>query len=133
MNSQNGARIKSNSDTVGYIAGLVNLFTKLLLNKMLTQTCRITYQNISIANISTYGIDIQCDYLNGGPTGMPTNGVIITDIVMDNITGTVQSGAKDYYILCGESNCSNFTFNSISVVGGKNDSCNFKPAGDFVC
>ncbi|ORY19440.1 polygalacturonase precursor [Clohesyomyces aquaticus] len=114
VNNENGARIKSNSETTGYIAG-------------------ITYRNITLENISTYGIDIQQDYLNGGPTGSPTNGVIITDITMENIHGTVTGKGKDYYILCGEGSCSNFTFNNISISGGKNPSCNFHPTGNFVC
>jgi polygalacturonase len=114
LNSQNGARIKTNSNTTGYIAG-------------------ITYRNIKLANISNYGIDIQQDYLNGGPTGEPTNGVIIKDITMQNVMGTVEADAKDYYILCGEGSCSNFVFNNISVKGGTNDTCNFHPTGNFKC
>ncbi|OCK75136.1 glycoside hydrolase family 28 protein [Lepidopterella palustris CBS 459.81] len=114
LNSQNGARIKTNYNTTGYIAG-------------------ITYKNIALSNISIYGIDIQQDYLNGGPTGTPSNGVIITNITMENIVGTVQKSAKDYYILCGDSSCSDFTFNDIHITGGMGDSCNVKPAGDFQC
>jgi polygalacturonase len=114
LNSQNGARIKTNSNTTGYIAG-------------------ITYRNIKLANISNYGIDIQQDYLNGGPTGEPTNGVIIKDITMQNVMGTAQADAKDYYILCGEGSCSNFVFNNISIKGGTNDTCNFHPTGNFKC
>jgi len=100
---------------------------------MLTIT-RITYENIAVSNISTYGIDIQQDYLNGGPTGNPTNGVIITGVTMTNITGTAASSAEDYYILCGSGSCSNFTFNDISIVGGAvASSCNLQPQGDFTC
>ncbi|KAK4547939.1 hypothetical protein LTR36_010658 [Oleoguttula mirabilis] len=114
LNSQNGARIKSNSNTTGYIAN-------------------ITYQNIHVSNISTYGIDIQQDYLNGGPTGNPTNGVVITGVTMTNITGTAESDAQDYCILCGDGSCSDFTFNDIDITGGTNSSCNVQPVGDFVC
>ncbi|KAI9689688.1 MAG: hypothetical protein M1820_010088 [Bogoriella megaspora] len=113
-NSQNGARIKTNYNTTGYVAG-------------------ITYQHITVENISDYGIDIQQDYLNGGPTGTPSNGVIITNITMTGIHGTAASDAKDYYILCGQGSCSDFTFNDISITGGTNDSCNYQPAGDFTC
>jgi polygalacturonase len=49
-NSQNGARIKTNSGTTGTVTN-------------------IQYTNIQLSAISTYGIDIQQDYLNGGPTG----------------------------------------------------------------
>lgn len=86
-----------------------------------------------MSNISIYGIDIQSDYLNGGPTGIPSSGVIIKDILMQNVTGTVEPDATDYYILCGDTNCSDFTFEDVSIVGGTNDSCNFQPAGNFIC
>ena len=116
LNSQNGPRIKTNYNTTGYIAN-------------------ITYQNIYVQNISIYGLDIQQDYLNGGPTGIPSNGVIITDITMTNVTGTADgaAGAADYYILCGQGSCSDFTFNDVHIVGGVNDSCNVQPMGDFSC
>ncbi|EMC96022.1 glycoside hydrolase family 28 protein [Baudoinia panamericana UAMH 10762] len=114
LNSQNGARIKSNSGTTGHIAN-------------------VTYENIVLGNISTYGIDIQQDYLNGGPTGIPTNGVTITGVRMSNVIGTAQSTAKNYYILCGQGSCSDFTFENVHVVGGKGSSCNFEPSGNFVC
>lgn len=42
----------------------------------------------------SYGIDIQQDYLNGGPTGEPTNGVIVKNITMNNIYGAVTAEAK---------------------------------------
>ncbi|OCL14391.1 glycoside hydrolase family 28 protein [Glonium stellatum] len=114
LNSQNGARIKTNYNTTGYIAG-------------------ITYKNIAVTNISIYGIDIQQDYLNGGPTGIPSNGVIITNITMQNIIGTAQKDAQDYYILCGDGSCSDFTFKNIQITGGTNGSCNVNPAGNFNC
>lgn len=109
-NCQNGPRIKTNSGTTGYIND-------------------ITYQNIVLENISTYGIDIQQDYLNGGPTGIPTNGVIIDGVVMRNIYGTVEQGADNVYILCGEGSCSNIEFEGVHIVGGQN-SCNYEPSGE---
>jgi polygalacturonase len=114
LNSQNGARIKTNSGTTGLVSG-------------------ITYKNIAVSAISDYGIDIQQDYLNGGPTGTPTNGVIIKGVMMQNITGTATSKAQDYYILCGSGSCSGFIFNDISITGGKSSSCNFQPSGNFKC
>jgi polygalacturonase len=114
-NCENGARIKSNYNTTGFISN-------------------ITYQNIYLSNITTYGIDIQSDYLNGGPTGIPSNGVIISNIFMTNITGTAASTAADYYILCGAGSCSNFVWNDIDVSGGGQPSmCNFQTTGDFTC
>lgn len=111
VNSQNGARIKSNYNTTGYIAN-------------------ITYSNILLTDISIYGIDVQQDYLNGGPTGIPSNGVIITDLLFSNLTGTAIAGAQDYYILCGDGSCSDFTFVDVDIVGGTNaSSCNYPPSG----
>jgi polygalacturonase len=58
----------------------------------------ITYENIAVRNASIYRIDIQQDYLNGGPTGIPTNGVIVKNILMKKIVGTVCYGGLDVYI-----------------------------------
>lgn len=105
VDSSNGVRIKTNSGTTGSVSN-------------------ITYRNITLANISDYGLDVQQDYLNGGPTGEPTNGVNITGLVFEDITGTVQSDGYNYYILCGEGSCSDFTFTNVNISGG-NESCNY--------
>lgn len=109
------------------------LFSRLALNLYSDTLASVTYSNIGIVNASTYGLDIQQDYLNGGPTGVPTNGVIITDITMKNIIGTAAKDADDYYILCGDGSCSNFYFENVHIVGGDNSSCNYQPQGNFVC
>lgn len=49
IDSENGCRIKTNSDTTGTVTG-------------------VTYSGITMSGISDYGIDVQQDYLNGGPT-----------------------------------------------------------------
>ncbi|GFF42132.1 probable endopolygalacturonase D [Aspergillus udagawae] len=105
INSENGCRIKSNSGTTG-------------------EVYNIRYENITVSGITDYGIDIQQDYLNGGPTGKPTNGVKIENITFVDVTGTMSDG-KDYYILCGDGSCSNFVFENVSITGGSGDSCNF--------
>ncbi|PMD42716.1 glycoside hydrolase family 28 protein [Hyaloscypha variabilis F] len=111
VNSQNGARIKSNFNTTGFISN-------------------VTYSNIAVRNISIYGIDVQQDYLNGGPTGIPSNGVIISNLLFQNLTGTAGASAQDYYILCGSGSCSNFVFNDVAITGGGNaSSCNYPPTG----
>ncbi|OBT46724.1 hypothetical protein VE00_02620 [Pseudogymnoascus sp. WSF 3629] len=104
-NSENGCRIKTNSGTTGTVKN-------------------VTYSGITLKNIAKYGIDVQQDYLNGGPTGIPTNGVDISGITFKNVKGTVASSAYNYYILCGSGSCSNFTFSGTSITGGKS-SCNF--------
>ncbi len=109
-NSDNACRIKTNSGTTGSIKDIV-------------------YKNIVMSGIADYGIDVQQDYLNGGPTGTPTNGVTIAGVTFSNVTGTVDSSARDYYILCGTA-CSDFTFTDVSVTGGsKASSCNYPSTG----
>ncbi|KAI1326209.1 glycosyl hydrolases family 28-domain-containing protein [Xylariaceae sp. FL0255] len=109
INSQNGCRIKTNSGTTGLVEN-------------------VTYQNITISGITDYGIDVQQDYLNGGPTGDPTNGVIVENIQFIDVVGTVESDAYNYYILCGDGSCSSFTFTGTSITGGL-DSCNYPSSG----
>ncbi|PNS17241.1 Endopolygalacturonase B [Sphaceloma murrayae] len=110
LNSQNGPRIKSNSNTTGFISDIL-------------------YRNITVSNIDIYGIDVQQDYLNGGPTGSPTNGVIIQNVLFENIHGTAATVGKNYYVLCGEGSCSNITFKDVSITGGgKPSSCNLDAA-----
>ncbi|TVY18009.1 Polygalacturonase [Lachnellula arida] len=110
-NSQNGARIKTNFNTTGAIAN-------------------ITYASIALTNISSYGIDVQQDYLNGGPTGDPSNGVSIEDVLFRNVTGTAAESAYDYYVLCGSGSCEDFVFEAVQVTGGgKGASCNFPVGG----
>jgi len=112
VNSQNGARIKTNYDTTGFISN-------------------ITYSNIQLSNIDTYGIDVQQDYLNGGPTGDPSNGVIITNVLFQNVVGTATSDdARDYYVLCGSGSCSDIVFSGVNITGGGvASSCNYPTTG----
>jgi polygalacturonase len=115
LNAENGARIKSNSNTTGFISDIL-------------------FENIRVENISIYGIDIQQDYLNGGPTGHPTNGVLIQNITVKNVTGTATEEGRNYYILCGEGSCKNITINDVDISGGgKPSACNFQTNGNFDC
>ncbi|KAF2855591.1 glycoside hydrolase family 28 protein [Plenodomus tracheiphilus IPT5] len=115
LNSENGVRIKTNENTTGLIQNIL-------------------FENIHVENISIYGIDIQQDYLNGGPTGNPTDGVIIKDIVIRNVKGTATAEGRNYYILCGGTSCSNITINNVDITGGGVPSlCNFKTNGNFDC
>ncbi|PTB36153.1 Polygalacturonase 1 [Trichoderma asperellum] len=96
-NSQNGVRIKTVSGATGSVSDIV-------------------YDNISLANIGTYGIVIEQDYKNGGPTGTPTAGVPITGLTVNKVVGTVQKGGTNVYILCAA--CSNWTWTNNAVTGG---------------
>ncbi|KAJ3087436.1 hypothetical protein HK100_008361, partial [Physocladia obscura] len=84
IDSQNGVRIKT------------------VYNDTDASVSNILYENILLTNISIYGIDVQQDYLNGGPTGIPGGQIPITNLTLTNITGTVlpDEGALSTYILC---------------------------------
>ncbi|CRG92375.1 polygalacturonase [Talaromyces islandicus] len=110
-NSQNGVRIKTVYDATGSVSG-------------------VTYKDITLSNITKYGIVIEQDYENGSPTGKPTTGVPITDLTLDGITGDVASDATNIYILCGDGSCSDWTWNEVSVTGGStSDECKNIPSG----
>ncbi|SOV04119.1 probable PGU1 - Endo-polygalacturonase [Ustilago sp. UG-2017a] len=100
VESDNGVRIK----TVEGATGSVN---------------NVTYANIKISGITKYGIDIQQDYLNGGPTGQPTNGIKVTNINMKGVTGTVDSSATPVYLLCGKGSCTTWKWTDVSISGGR--------------
>ncbi|KAJ1558036.1 hypothetical protein HK096_003907 [Nowakowskiella sp. JEL0078] len=102
-NSDNGVRIKMYNDATG------------------ASIDTITYKNIALSNIAKYGIVIQQDYTNSGATGTPGTKSPISNVVLNNIHGTVKSSGTNVYILCG--NCSKFTFSQIAITGGKAASC----------
>jgi polygalacturonase len=88
----------------------------------------ITYSDITLKNISKYGVVIEQDYKNGSPTGTPTSGVPIKDVTLKNVKGTVASSGTDIYVLCAS--CSNFSWSGVSVTGGKKSSkCKGVPSG----
>ncbi|TVY90765.1 putative endopolygalacturonase D, partial [Lachnellula willkommii] len=109
-NSTNGLRIKTDFNATGSVKN-------------------VTFDSITLEDIKTYGIDIQQDYLNGGPTGTPSNGVLVEGIMFRDISGWVVEGAMDYYVLCGNGSCSDFEFEAVSIIGGKGSSCNYPETG----
>lgn len=109
-NSANGLRIK----TVAGATGSVD---------------QVNYSNITLSNISDYGIVIEQDYRNGGPTGKPTTGVPITGVSVDGVHGSVDEDAQDVYVLCGDGSCSGWTWEGVDIAGGKKGSCINAPSG----
>ncbi|EPS37994.1 hypothetical protein H072_8267 [Dactylellina haptotyla CBS 200.50] len=101
----NGCRIKTVSGATG------------------STVSNILFQNIKLSGITDAGIIIDQAY--NGVEGQPTNGVKITNVKFIGVTGTVASGAQDYYISCGSGSCSGITFSGVKVTGGKGDSCNY--------
>ncbi|TGO66092.1 hypothetical protein BOTNAR_0068g00020 [Botryotinia narcissicola] len=107
-NSANGVRVKTVSGATGSFKG-------------------VTFQDITLINISGVGIDVQQDYKNGSPTGTPTAGVPITGLTVNNVHGSV-SGGQNVYILCA--NCSGWTWNKVAVTGGtEKKTCQGIPTG----
>ncbi|KAJ3178473.1 hypothetical protein HDU87_003547 [Geranomyces variabilis] len=111
LNSDNGLRIKTIAGGMGAVSD-------------------ITYRNIKLQNIAKFGITIQQDYLNGGPTGKPTTGVPVSGLTMENVSGTVASGGTQVNILCGSSaSCSGFKFANVALTGGSaTKNCNLATA-----
>ncbi|ESZ91886.1 polygalacturonase 1 [Sclerotinia borealis F-4128] len=107
-NSANGIRIKTVSGATGSVSG-------------------VTYKDITLSGITSYGVVIEQDYENGSPTGTPTSGVPITDVTLSGIKGTVASSATNVYVLCAK--CSGWTWD-VDVTGGKTSSkCKGLPSG----
>lgn len=98
-NSQNGVRIKTISGATGSVSD-------------------VTYSDITLENITDFGIVIRQDYENGKPNGALTNGVPITGLTISNVKGTVASSGADVLILCGAGSCSGWTWTGNSVTGG---------------
>ncbi len=98
--SVNGVRIKTIAGATGSVSN-------------------VSYKNIKLQNITQYGITIQQDYQNGGPTGKPTTGVPITGLTLQNVQGTVTGKGTDVNIVCGSGSCSDWTWSGVSVTGGQ--------------
>lgn len=65
-----------------------------------------------------YGIIVMQSY--NGVNGQPTDGVNITDFVMQNVTGTVLPGAVNVYVECGVGTCRDWTWTDVNITGGRN-------------
>ena len=110
-NSTSGLRIKTDYNATGSVVN-------------------VTYSNIKVSNIKNYGIDIQQDYLNGGPSGIASNGVRVANISFSNIKGWVVPAATDYYIFCGDGSCQDISFKDVNISGGTGVStCNYPVEG----
>ncbi|KAL6722019.1 Polygalacturonase 1 [Lecanora helva] len=112
----------SNSDN-GYFTG-VRIKT---VSGATGSVSNVTYSSITLDTIAKYGIVIEQDYENGSPTGDPTAGVPITDVTLENISGSVDDSGKNVYILCAS--CSEWTWDNVRVTGGKKADCQGLPTG----
>lgn len=70
----------------------------------------------------SYAIDVQQDYENGSPTGDPTTGIPVSNVIFENISGDVTDDGYQYYILCGSTtSCSDISFSNIDISGGSTE------------
>ncbi|KAL1646490.1 hypothetical protein SLS61_007852 [Didymella pomorum] len=103
QNSVNGLRVKASVGDTGKI------------NK-------VTYNKITLKNISKYGALIEQNYDGGDLKGTAGTGIPITGLVVENITGTgaVSSSGYDVVITCGSSSsCTGWTWSNVAITGGK--------------
>ncbi|KAJ4992400.1 endopolygalacturonase [Stagonosporopsis vannaccii] len=103
QNSVNGIRVKASVGDTGSI------------NK-------VTYNKITLKNISKYGALIEQNYDGGDLKGTAGTGIPITGLVVENITGTgaVSSSGYDVVVTCGSSSsCTGWTWSNVSITGGK--------------
>lgn len=85
----------------------------------------IYYDNITLKDITKYGVYVTQAY-DGDEA---TTGVPITKFNLDGVTGTVGSKAYSYWIDCGSSSsCSSWTWDDVSVTGGKGSKCTNEPS-----
>ncbi|KAL5357293.1 glycoside hydrolase [Aspergillus floccosus] len=110
--STNGIRIKATAGDTGTIKG-------------------VTYSGITLSSISKYGVLIEQNYNGGDLKGSPTSGIPITDLTVENISGAnaVSSSGYNIAIVCGSGACSDWTWKSVDVTGGKDyGSCQNVPS-----
>lgn len=90
----------------------------------------VTFSNIKVSNIKNFGVDIQQDYTNSGSTGIASNGVRVADITFTDVEGWVSPAAMNYYVLCGNGSCENFTFENVHIYGSDQlSSCDYPVGG----
>lgn len=111
-NSENGVRIKCNSGDTGSVKN-VTYSGKSLYQCFIQHNLKYAVADITLAGITDFGIVIEQDYENGSPTGTPTDGIPISDVTLENITGSVTDDAQAYYILCAA--CSDWTVSGVDV------------------
>lgn len=109
--AENGVRIKTYDDcTNGFVSDVL-------------------YKDIKLQGITKYGIDVQQDYRNEGPTGIAGNGCPTVGLRLENIEGTVKAGGQSVYVNCGKGSCSDWTWKDIKVSGPKGKlACKEAPA-----
>ncbi|XP_060535029.1 polygalacturonase-like [Cylas formicarius] len=97
----------------------------------------VTYENIVFSGLQEYGINIQQNYVdvpeNSTSNPSPRDNIPITNLIFNNITGTVVPQAVPVYINCADGACSDWHWHGVTVGGTEAmNSCNYLPEG-FQC
>ncbi|KAL7410346.1 glycosyl hydrolases family 28-domain-containing protein [Mrakia frigida] len=103
VNHTNGLRIKT-------VVGATN-----------ASVSDITYIGNTVIGATEFGVIIQQDYLNGGPTGSPSSDIPITNIKFLGAENTVNviDGALQVKVLCGNGTCGgDWDWSSLTTTGG---------------
>jgi len=86
----------------------------------------VIYSDNKASGISQYGVIIEQDYKNGGPSGTPSNGVTLGPVMFyGNNTVAVGSKAKEVYVLCGELCKGTWDWSGLTTSGGSAGSSNY--------
>nr|BAH14957.1 endopolygalacturonase 1 precursor [Agroathelia rolfsii] len=92
----------------------------------------IVYKDNTVSGISKYGVVIEQDYENGSPTGKPSNGVTLGPVTFEGTNKvSVNSGAKEVYVLCGSKCTGTWDWSGLSVSGGSSGSINYDHISNF--
>ncbi|KAJ3210091.1 hypothetical protein HDU82_008792 [Entophlyctis luteolus] len=110
-NSANGVRIKTD---YGATSGSVS---------------NIIYEDITLSNISGYGIVVRQDYKDGSTVGTAVSKMPIKTVTFTNIHGTVDSGAYSVFVLCATGECTGFDWTEINITPKKTSCTGATPTG----
>ncbi|KAF2435710.1 glycoside hydrolase [Tothia fuscella] len=107
IDSANGVRIKTYDDATD------------------AEVSNVKYSKITLSGITKYGVVIQQDYRNDGPTGKAGNGCKIRGLTLEDVKGSSKGTAV--YINCGSGSCTNWSWTRVNV-SGKKGGCKNPPS-----
>nr|AEE61566.1 unknown [Dendroctonus ponderosae] len=91
----------------------------------------VLYENIQLSGATHYGILIEQNY----PLHTePSDNVPIKNLNILDVYGEVESDAVAVQVVCAEEGCEDWFWDDIDIWGSsKENSCNYKPSGSFLC
>ncbi|KAF9018465.1 glycoside hydrolase [Hymenopellis radicata] len=89
----------------------------------------ITYTDNDV-EASDFGVIIEQDYENGSPTGVPTNGIEISNVIYSgkNSVRMTEDDGLQVFVLCGDGSCTGtWDWKGLAVSGGESGSITGDP------